>query len=169
MSDTEEIMNQEEIMDQEEIAAQELPEEAVAAQEPVSEEVSVPSEESEALRAEVERLRGEVTRLSELQQRSRAELDEFCSLFPSVSLSSLPDEVRNQVDRGVPLPAAYALYEKREAYRAAAGKRSAERSWHGMNEQSGGEYYSPSEVRGMSQKEVHKNYKKIIESMKHWK
>ncbi|MBO4979961.1 MAG: hypothetical protein J6D16_06100 [Clostridia bacterium] len=122
-----------------------------------------------ALEAEIERLRGEVARLGELQARSRGELDEFCLLFPSVPLSSLPGEVREAVDGGVPLAAAYALYEKREAHRAASGQRSAESSWRGMNESGGGEYYSPSEVREMSQKEVHKNYKKIMESMKHWK
>lgn len=120
------------------------------------------------LTAELERLRGEVARLTSLQERARAELDEFCALFPTVSPAALPDEVRRQVDEGVPLPAAYALYERREAYRAAAGKKSAERSWRGMNEASGGDYFTPAEVKGMSQKEVHKHYKKIIESMKHW-
>lgn len=143
------------------------------ADERVSEASAMPAafsqEEHEALRTEVERLRGEVTRLSALQERARAEMDEFCSLFPSVSLASLPPEVREQVDAGVPLPAAYALFEKREAHRAAAGKKSADGAWRGMNETAGGEYYSPAEVKGMSQKEVHKNYKKIIESMKHWK
>ncbi len=140
-----------------------------SASEPAVEAVTQSREENDALRAEVERLRGEVTRLSALQERARSEMDEFCSLFPSVSLASLPHEVREQVDAGVPLPAAYALFEKREAYRAAAGKKSADSAWRGMNETAGGDYYSPAEVKGMSQKEVHKNYKKIIESMKHWK
>lgn len=121
------------------------------------------------LEAEIERLQGEVSRLNELQRRSRGELDEFCLLFPNVPLSSLPSEVREAVDGGVPLAAAYALFEKREAHLAAAGKKSAEGSWRGMNESGSGDYYSPAEVRGMSQKEVHKNYKKIMESMKHWK
>ncbi|MBE6662238.1 MAG: hypothetical protein E7606_03020 [Ruminococcaceae bacterium] len=137
--------------------------------EPAAEEVNQSPGENEALRAEVERLRGEVTRLSAWQERTRSEMEEFCSLFPSVSLASLPPEVREQVDAGVPLPAAYALFEKRETYRAAAGKKSADSAWRGMNETAGGDYYSPAEVKGMSQKEVHKNYKKIIESMKHWK
>ncbi|MBO5306310.1 MAG: hypothetical protein J6B12_06055 [Clostridia bacterium] len=160
-----EIMTGEESLANE--AAAEQAEERSYAPDP-AEQTGV-SEENEALRAEVERLRGEVTRLGELQARSRAELDEFCALFPTVSLASLPDEVRTQVDGGVPLAAAYALFEKREACRTAAGKRSAEQSWRGMNDQSDGEYYSPAEVKSMSQKEVHKNYKKIIESMKHWK
>ena len=136
-------------------------------------EAAMPPENAEgdrmALEAEIERLRGEVARLGELQARSRGELDEFCLLFPSVPLSALPGEVREAVDGGVPLAAAYALYEKREAHRAAAGKRSAEGSWRGMSESGGGEYYSPAEVREMSQKEVHKNYRRIMESMKHWK
>ena len=69
----------------------------------------------------------------------------------------------------IALAAAYALYEKREALRRENSKKNAEHSWHSMKDGAGGEYYSPSEVRSMSQKEVHKNYKKIIESMKHWK
>ena len=137
------------------------PEEAVTA--------SGEGDDRAELLAEVERLRDEVTRLGELQERSRSELDEFCLLFPNVPFSCLPSEVREAVDGGVPLAAAYALFEKREAHRAAAGKKSAEGSWRGMNESAAGEYYSPAEVRGMSQKEVHKNYKKIMESMKHWK
>lgn len=127
-------------------------------------------DDTSALRAEIERLQGEVTRLSDLQARSRQELEEFCSLFPGVSVTGLPEEVRKQVDGGVPLAAAYALFEKRESMRQDATKKSAERSWHGMKDTSpDGEYYSPAEVRSMSQKEVHKNYKKIMESMKHWK
>lgn len=128
----------------------------------------IPDEASE-LRAEIDRLQGEITRLTELQNRSRQELDEFCTLFPSVSPSELPPEVRQQTESGVPLAAAYALYEKREAHRRENGKKNAEHSWHGMKDSTGGEYYTPSEVRSMSQKEVHKNYKKIMESMKHWK
>lgn len=134
-----------------------------------AETVAPESEDRAQLQAEIERLQGEVSRLNELQKRSRGELDEFCQLFPNVSLASLPCEVREAVDGGVPLAAAYALFEKREAHRTAVGKKSAEGSWRGMNESGAGEYYSPAEVREMSQKEVHKNYKKIMESMKHWK
>lgn len=135
----------------------------------VATESPLPEDDSASLHAEIERLQGEVRRLNEIQARSRQELDEFCSLYPHISLSALPDEVRQQADAGVPLSAAYALFEKREAYRREAGKKSAESSWRGMNGSASGEYYSPAEVKGMSQKEVHKNYKKIIESMKHWK
>ena len=151
----------------------EVPSAEAAEQGAVSEEATALAEEEGGERAEllaeVERLRGEVARLGELQARSRSELDEFCLLFPSVPRSSVPSEVREAVDSGVPLAAAYALFEKREAHRAASGKKSAEGSWRGMNEGASGEYYSPAEVRGMSQKEVHKNYKKIMESMKHWR
>lgn len=126
-------------------------------------------DETLALRTEIDRLQGEIARLTELQNRRGQELDEFCTLFPNVSLSELPPEVRQQTESGVPLAAAYALYEKREALRRENSKKNAEHSWHSMKDGAGGEYYSPSEVRSMSQKEVHKNYKKIIESMKHWK
>lgn len=140
----------------------------IEATEPVAEPMPEVDDRAQ-LQAEIERLQGEVSRLNELQRRSRGELDEFCLLYPSVSLASLPSEVREAVDSGVPLAAAYALFEKREAHRAEAGKKSAEGSWRGMNDASASGYYSPAEVRGMSQKEVHKNYKKIMESMKHWK
>ncbi len=136
----------------------------------VDETTGTASEQTtEELVAEIERLRGELGRLTEWQSRSRRELDEFCTLFPGVSLAGLPEEVRASVDAGVPMAAAYALYEKREAARKSAGKKSAELSWHGMNHAGGEDYFTPSDVRSMSQKEVHKNYKKIMESMKHWK
>ena len=153
-------------MNENEISEIEAVEESTAVDAAV---VEAEADDRAALTAEIDRLRGEVARLGELQARSRSELDEFCLLFPGVPFSSLPVEVREAVDGGVPLAAAYALFEKREAHRAAAGKKSAEGSWRGMNESAAGEYYSPAEVRGMSQKEVHKNYKKIMESMKHWK
>ena len=31
-----------------------------------------------------------------------------------------------------------------------------------------GEYFSPEEVRAMSQRQVHENYRKILDSMKQW-
>lgn len=137
-----------------------------------NQEVIAPTEvgnDTEALMAEIERLKGEVGKLTEWQSRSRRELDEFCTLYPSVPLVGLPDEVKSDVDAGVPLAAAYALYEKKEALRSASEKKSAERSWRGMNQAAGDDHFSPADVKAMSQKEVHKNYKKIMESMKHWK
>lgn len=98
----------------------------------------------------------------------RTELLEFGALYPDVKVSELPREVR---ESELPLAAAYALYEKKNgclAERAAEiNRRNAERSAGGLA--SFPEiFYSPEEVRRMSQKEVRDNYEGILRSMKRW-
>ena len=100
-----------------------------------------------------------------------AEHAEFEQLYPNVSLLSLPDAVWEDVRRGVPLSAAYALSERR----ALRAQESATLSNHqnalrsaGSHASSESEYFSPAEVRAMSPAEVHRNYKKIMQSMSKW-
>ena len=114
-------------------------------------------------------------KLDELLKHERIakEYAEFSELFPGVSVSSLPDSVSESVRTGVPLAAAYALYHlKKEAAIAAASrinKKNSERSFALKKNDSSDSYFSPAEVREMSAAEVRTNYKKIIDSMSHWK
>lgn len=136
--------------------------------------------ELDLLRSEIASLR---TQLEEREQARREELSrlaEFRELFPNASPEQLPDSVREDVERGIPLIAAYALYEKKEATKAAAKEavRSAAEAVNRVNASlSSGpagkdgerDFFSPEEVRGMTPRQVHDNYRSIRESMKRWK
>ena len=113
-------------------------------------------------------------RLDELccRQSIDAEYLEFARLFPGVSIATLPDCVCESVRGGVPLAAAYALYEKKRSVEASlaseANTKNASMSFR-LNENSAEKYFSPDEVKAMSREEVRTNYKRIIESMRHWR
>ncbi len=130
------------------------------------------TESVESLKAEIERLRGELEESRSANERISSDISEFYRLFPDGKLDRLPNEVRENVRSGVPLTASYALYEKRlEAEReriAAINRKNAARSSGSVGKNTVKEYFSPDEVRAMSQSEVRENYHKIIESMKKW-
>ena len=73
--------------------------------------------------------------------------------------------------QGIPIAAAYALFERRRftteqkalEYNHANARRSS-----GSLEPTAPDYYSPAEVRAMSQSEVRANYDKIMRSMQKW-
>lgn len=116
------------------------------------------------------------SRIVEFEQKEAIdnEYDEFKRLFPGVSVKDLPDAVRESVDSGVPLAAAYALFEKRRAAELADAEavnlRNRELSTGSVEKAAPGDvYYSPREVREMSPDEVHKNFSAILKSMDHWK
>ena len=91
--------------------------------------------------------------------------------FPDVSLQSVPEDVWNRVREGVPLAAAYALYEKkRNSQRAQADARNQQNAAQSSGVICGGDarYFSPAEVRAMSRGEIRQNYDRIFESMRHW-
>ena len=131
-----------------------------------------PLAELSRLRKEVEDLQAALSKKESERQNTLAELAEFHRLFPDVTLSALPDGIWESVHQGVPLSAAYALYEKKQrtARQDAEqiNRRNAALSAGVAGKHTPGEYYSPDEVRAMSQKQVHDNYRTIMESMKHW-
>ncbi|MBO5416936.1 MAG: hypothetical protein J6A83_09960 [Clostridia bacterium] len=137
-----------------------------------SEGIEGSDSETEALREEIRELRAALDAKEAEQSRILAQISEFSAVFRGKSLESVPAEVWESVSGGVPLAAAYALYEKKtEANRAltqSVNARNAERSSGAVGRESGSEYYSPAEVRKMSAAEVRKNYNTIIESMKKW-
>lgn len=103
--------------------------------------------------------------------RLETEIAEFSELFPTVSLEEIPSNIWNEVKSGIPLSASYARHEIRlmrankEAERA--NIEAAERS-SGIAQGGKSFYFSPSEVKKMSEAEVRSNYSVIIDSMKHW-
>ncbi len=106
------------------------------------------------------------------EERISNEYAEFKSLFPGVSVSELPDSVLSSVKNGVPLSAAYALYERRramsEAVASGVNQKNRELSFAVKSGKTTEVYFSPDEVRQMSASEVKANYSKIIDSMSHW-
>ena len=140
---------------------------------------SVTEEDIEALRSkkltleeEIATLEGELEKKREETDRKVREYSEFKELFPNADTSELAPEVLAMVESGVPLCAAYALYEKRLCARnaAAAAHNSATKKggFGSVGRGSEEEFYTPDEVRSMTHSEVKQNYQKILRSMKNW-
>ena len=105
--------------------------------------------------------------VSAQQEKYAAEFAAFRKEFPEVALGKVTDEVWEDVKRGVPLAAAYALAEHRAAKKA--GANGCERGvWHSLSGGTDEGLFSPSEVRAMTQCEVRRHYDRILESMKRW-
>ncbi len=149
----------------------EVPQEDIAEEIKATTAIPEPNEK-ESLLAEIAALRAQIAEREQEQQAILKELGEFNRLFPDISVRALPKRVREQVEGGIPLCAAYALYEKEESLlRSKADSANAKNTFMsagraGRNTEA--EYFSPDEVRAMSQKEVHENYSKIRNSMKYW-
>lgn len=125
----------------------------------------------ETLTARVRELEEEIEARNTLADRMTRECEEFEAYFPEVSLRSLPDSVWMQVHAGVPLAAAYALYERGlQNQRRAAEEQTARKDALsvGLPAAAQSNYFSPSQVRAMSRQEVRENYDRIFESMRHW-
>jgi len=131
------------------------------------------AEDTESLKAEISKLREEIRRKESEQIKMAQEIADFNRLFPNVPISGLPEDVINNMNKGIPLTAAYALYEKEAALLAnkahEVNTRNASLSAGRAGTETKGEFFTPDEVRTMSQKEVHENYKKIRNSMTQWR
>lgn len=131
------------------------------------------AERADRLASELEALRAEIGRKEEENSRMLSEYSEFSALFPDVTLDSVSESVWENVKRGVPLAAAYALYDRKnhlaEREAALANERNRAASAGSVGGAPTEEFYSPAEVRAMSREEVSANFDKITASMKKWK
>jgi len=128
-------------------------------------------ERIEQLRSELMHLRAELAQKDTYWNRMAEECEEFRSLYPDTAFSTLPDSVWQDVRRGIPIAAAYALAEKKRAYTEMLAEKSNadnQKRSSGSVESPENEYFSPGEVRSMSPAEVRKNYQKIMQSMQKW-
>lgn len=129
-------------------------------------------DEVKALKEKIAALEDQLNEKSEKYERMSRELGEFSELFGETNILTIPDEVWQSVRGGVPLAAAYALYEKQMSKRALEAEivnqknRNLSTGSIGKSAEEG--FYTPDEVRAMSRGEVRKNYSKIIESMQKW-
>lgn len=130
------------------------------------------ADELETLRAEVASLRAELEEKKAMAEAVTAELAEFSELFPETDVKSLPEDVWEIVRSGNSLAASFALYQKkaeaRDAQIRAVNEQNARMSSGKLSGGAAAEYFTPADVRAMSQSEVKANYTKIIESMKKW-
>ena len=142
----------------------------------IEEVAEVTTEAEEAAFDPVEMLRCELAELKSLitEQKAAAEPavgEQFRALYPDVSEDSIPDAVWEEARSGLPLEAAYALYERREALRRTAAetvnKKNARGAWGRADTETDG-FLSPDEVREMTPEEVRANLARITASMKHW-
>ncbi len=130
-----------------------------------------PEEQLRQLRDELRQLRAELAQQDALLSRMGAECEEFYALYPQTPISSLPDNVWDDVKQGIPLAAAYALAERRRAYTQALADSTNKQNVKcssGALSSTENEYFSPAEVRAMTQAEVRANYQKIMRSMQKW-
>ena len=173
MQDNDSMEAEREVQAQEEHPIESQAEEGGQAQEPTA-------VEEDALGRLVREL-SELRALVEARQTEREEpteppwqptlTDEFRTLYPALAESDIPDAVWDEVRGGLPLAAAYALWERREQVRRSTAeqvnRKNASGAW-GRADTAAEDFLSPDEVRSMSPREVRENYARIMESMKHW-
>lgn len=125
-----------------------------------------------ALKDELNNLRRELEDTRLAYGRLSKECEEFSELYPSVPVTSIPDSIWKSFKSGVPLAAAYALYEKKEAVArekaSSINEKNKRLSSGSLKSDKNEEYFTPAEVRAMSAAEVKANYAKIINSMSRW-
>ena len=116
----------------------------------------------------------EIKRLSDLlaeKERSESESILFKELFPDTDKETIPDSVKNEAqEKGIPLVAAYAIYERRRQIAAsvadARNKTNAGRSSGPLGKADNfGEALSIEQIRAMSPTEVRRHYKQIMKTL----
>ncbi len=112
-------------------------------------------------------------RAEKSEQAMGEDIRRFRELFPDVQSDDIPESVWEEVQNGVSLVHAYALYQMTESRldaRAASvnernGNISAAATANGSTEPS----FTKEQVERMSGKDVKSNYKSILKAMKNWR
>ena len=128
---------------------------------PPASAVSRPSVPDAQSCGEAERIETAVSRYGEVK--------DLLALYPDLRLAQIPEEVWQSP---LPMAAAYAVYRRRAErdveIAEQENRKNRERAAGGIRP-SGEIYYSPSEVRRMTQQEVRSNYDAILRSMQSWR
>ncbi len=135
--------------------------------------IETDSERAERLEGELAALRASIEEERAHNSRMLSEYSEFSELFPDVAIENVGESVWESVKHGIPLAAAYALYDRKRSVAASAAhavnEKNSVASTGALGTGAGEEYFSAAEVRSMSKSEVSANYDKIMASMKKWK
>ncbi len=139
---------------------------------PVS-EIITDSAEADALRSRISELEHLLEEQSSRSSRERREREEFCRIFPGIDPDALPDEVMLKKEAGVPLAAAYALYERIRQNELSAALEANRKNASSLNSSlsngSSEAFFSADEVKKMDPRQVRDNFPIILRSMKHWR
>ncbi len=133
------------------------------------EEVVAELQNAKALRKESR----DAKRKSEQESKQKEEIAAFCDRFPDVHAEQIPAPVWEEVAAGIDLPHAYAFYlvteGKANGHADEVNRGNMARSAAAQSDGSTEPSFTREEVERMSQKDVAKNYKNILHSMKKWK
>lgn len=110
----------------------------------------------------------------EQKERISKEIDRLWEMFPDFTLEQAPDELWELVQGGESLLGAYCiLLAKANLEEQKANEKNQENSQKTpppvKNSGDANQYFSREQVEKMTRDQVKKNYKQIIDSMKHWK
>ncbi len=150
--------------------------EVIVAQEAVMQEAPTEDtlqEESELcrLRTAYDALKTEHDALKadcESKERKQREREEFRALYPNVDWNTLPQSVL--CDESLPLAAAYALYERRQArakeLAQAQNELNLQKSVGAVRHDGGHDgHFALSEIKRMSAKEIRAHYNSVLRSL----
>ena len=153
-----------------------LPEEDIPSPtdiEQLAENVDISKNESDALREELDSLKRAMDERRSMEERAMRELDEFNRLYPEANVDTLDEGVWQRVRDGLPLSAAYAVFQREQELLLdlanQVNHRNASLSAGSAGAPPRQEYFSPDEVKGMSGEEVRQNYASIRRSMNYWR
>ncbi len=117
--------------------------------------------------------RRESERQAERDNALSAEIKRFCTVFPGVDAESIPESVWADVERGIPLAYAYALFAAENsggnAYAEEVNERNSKYAVPAFVEGADEGEISMDEVDGMSASAVKKNFPRILRSISKWK
>ena len=100
-------------------------------------------------------------------ERVRSDIEAFRRVFPSVVPDEIPESVWSAVAEGVPLAAAYALYEKEASAVGELAKQVNETNAAARADGAAQyDFITAQQLENMTPAEVKSNYRRIIDSMK---
>ena len=112
-------------------------------------------------------------RIQKSEQEAADDIKKFRELFPDVSAEDIPESVWEEVSKGESLVSAYALYKITEEnltrHAQDVNGRNARMGAKAVSDGSTEPVFTKEAVEKMSGKDVKKNYKNILQSMKNWK
>ena len=130
-------------------------------------------DETEILRQELSNLKTYIEDQKLRESRALSDLDEFRRLYPDTDINTIDSTVWEKVEKGLPLSAAYALFEREEALKKSLADevnlRNSVTSAGSAGSSPRSDYFSPEEVKAMSGDEVRQNYANIRRSMDYWR
>lgn len=115
----------------------------------------------------------ESKRKSDRESRLSEDIRRFRTLFPEVKAEDIPECVWADMEGGIPLPYAYALYvlagDGDRAYAETVNERNGKKAPPPVTEGADEGEISMEEVANMSSAAVKKNFPKILRSIAKWK